>query len=116
MFEACPSSSSERLGSTKRRTRRSALVDRLAPFVVKSATLGIGIVRPACGSQWGRAEAVSLMPAMGELMRAVMRLKRADERRNPAIVKVTRDVISFAFVTGALDPRGPPPAIAVASL
>ncbi len=70
-----------------------------------SAKLGIGIVRPCVRSQWGRAEAVSLMPAIAGLTPAVPRLKSTDECCNRA--KLTTHVMSFEFGIMALEPRGP---------
>ncbi len=55
------------------------------------------------------------MLAIAGLTPAVARLKSADECRNRAIAKLTMLVMSFAFRIMALEPRGTPPAILVAS-
>ncbi len=81
-----------------------------------SAKLRIGIVRPASVANGVMPEAVSLMLAIAGLTRAVLTLKSGGECRNRAVAKLTIHVMSFALRIGAIEPRGTPPAIVVASL
>ncbi len=55
------------------------------------------------------------MFAIAGLTPAVLRLKSPAECRNHAIAKLTMHVMNFAFGIAALEPRGIPPAILVAS-